>query len=97
MVIILLKGKWKHLPRSPHSTENTRGNGLKTSLPVKPFGFGDLYVVAYICYCFHHSNEVENLLSPAATPQHEAGEMEESGLSLFHDDTTACRQCFTEP
>lgn len=44
--------------------------------------------VAYLCYCFHHMNEVENLPSLAATSWHEAGVMEESGLFSFSDDDT---------
>lgn len=102
MAIILLKGKLKHLSCNPHSTKNIRGIGLKISIPLKPFGFRNLYVMfpvmACINSCFRHLNELENLPSPVATCWHEAGVMEESGLSLVHDDdTTAYRQCFIEP
>lgn len=102
MTLILLRGKRKHLPHNPCSTENTRGIGSKIPLPVKPFSFRNLYitfpVVAYICSCYHHLNEAENLLSLRATSWHEAAVMEESGLTLFCDDgTTAYRQHFTKP
>jgi len=102
MALILLKGKWKHLSHNPCSAENIRGTGLKTPLSVKPFGFGNLYVmfpvVAYICSCVHQSKEAENLPSLAATSWHEAAVTEESGLSLFcADGTAAYRQGFTEP
>lgn len=87
MVIVLLKGKWKHLSCNLCSNKNTRATGLNTSLSVKPLGFRNLYVmfpvVTHICSCFHHLNELENPLSPGAMTWHEAGVMKSQAVTVW--------------